>query len=134
MTTSAHAIPNGEPNITPMIDVLLVLLIVFMVSVVQVHRTMDVQLPEPCVGTCASAVPIVLEILPGPTYRLNQREIPPSRLAAELSAAYRIRPDRTLQLAGRAGVRYDDIMKAMDIAKGAGVTVLGIVPKATTSQ
>jgi len=122
-------IPNAEPNVTPMIDVLLVLLIVFMMIAVQVHRSIDVQLPEPCVGACTGASPIVLEVLPGPTYRLNQRPISAARLPAELAAAYLGRPDKTLQVAAGAGVRYDAVVSAMDIAKSAGVIVIGIVPK-----
>ena len=113
MTTATRSIPNAEPNVTPMIDVLLVLLIVFMMVASQVHRSIDVQLPEPCVGGCTGAPAIVLEVLPGPSYRLNQRAI----------------PDKKIQVAGRVGVRYADVVNAMDVAKSAGATVIGIVPK-----
>jgi len=112
-----------------MIDVLLVLLIVFMMVAVQVHRSIDVQLPEPCVGACPTTTPIVLEVLPGPSYRLNQRPIARPNLLPELSATYRGRPDKGIQVAGKGGVRYDDVVHAMDVAKSAGATVIGIVPK-----
>jgi len=131
MTTETAIVPNAEPNITPMIDVLLVLLIVFMMMAVQVHRSIDVQLPEPCIGACTSgAPPIVLEVLPGPTYRLNQRLIAGTSLLGELATTYRGRPDKKIQVAGRPGVRYADVVNAMDIAKSAGATVIGIMPKA----
>jgi biopolymer transport protein ExbD len=133
MKTSTSSIPNAEPNVTPMIDVLLVLLIVFMMVAVQVHRSIDVQLPEPRVGPSSGATAIVLEVLPGPAYRLNQRPIAKPDLFAELTATYRGRPDRTIQVAGKAGVRYDDVVSAMDVAKAAGATVIGIVPKAVSS-
>lgn len=129
MTSATASVPNAEPNVTPMIDVLLVLLIVFMMVAVQVHRSIDVQLPEPCVHGCTTATPIVLEVLPGPRYRLNQRPIASLNLLPELAATYRGRPDKSIQVAGRAGVRYDDVVNAMDIAKSAGATVIGIVPK-----
>ena len=61
MLASATRMPNAEPNVTSMIDVLLVLLIVFMTIVVQVHHTMDVQLPTPCSGVCGGDTPIILE-------------------------------------------------------------------------
>ena len=84
--SSARIIPSAEPNFTPMIDVLLVLLIVFMLAVVQVHRTMDVQLPQPCGNPCdAPGDAIVLEILPGPSYRLNGSEVKPDELRDHLT-------------------------------------------------
>lgn len=129
MTPATWSIPNAEPNVTPMIDVLLVLLIVFMMVAIQVHRSIDVQLPEPCVAACNGAPPIVLEVLPGPSYRLNQRAIAGPNLLAELTATYRGRPDKTIQVAGTAGVRYDAVVNAMDVAKSAGATAIGIVPK-----
>ena len=132
MKTSVPSIPNAEPNVTPMIDVLLVLLIAFMMVAVQVHRSIDVQLPEPRIGASTSEPAIVLEVLPGPTYRLNQRSIAKPNLLAELTATYRGRPDKTIHVAGKPGVRYDDIVSAMDVAKSAGATVIGIVPKSVS--
>lgn len=99
---------------------------------VQVHRSIDVRLPEPCMRACASAPPIVLEVLPGPGYRLNQRPIASSSLLAELTTTYRGRPDKTIEVAGGAGVRYDEVVEAMDVAKSAGAMVIGIVPKAVS--
>jgi biopolymer transport protein ExbD len=131
MLASATRMPNAEPNVTPMIDVLLVLLIVFMTIVVQVHHTMDVQLPTPCAGTCAGDPSIVLEIAPGPTYRINRGEVARSDLEARLRAIYLDRPGKIIQIAGHPGVRYAEIMAAMDVAKGVGVRVISIAPKAT---
>ena len=128
--SSARIIPSAEPNVTPMIDVLLVLLIVFMLAVVQVHRTMDVQLPQPCGNRCdAPGDAIVLEILPGPSYRLNGSEVKPDELRDRLTAVYAGRPNKTIGVAGARGVSYDDVMSSMDVAKSAGVTVIGIVPR-----
>ena len=62
MNASARIFPSAELNVTPMIDVLLVLLIVFMLAVVRVHRTMDVQLPQPCGPACTGDDGIVLEV------------------------------------------------------------------------
>jgi len=131
--SSARIIPSAEPNVTPMIDVLLVLLIVFMLAVVQVHRTMDVQLPQPCGDPChAPGDAIVLEVLPGPSYRLNGTEVRPAELRDRLTAVYAGRPNKTIGVAAAQGVRYDDVMASMDVAKSAGVTVIGIVPRASS--
>ena len=63
MPNQTVSLPVAEPNLTPMIDVLLVLIIVFMVMVAQVYHTMDVQLPDVCVGNCVGSDPIVLEVM-----------------------------------------------------------------------
>jgi biopolymer transport protein TolR len=125
--TSAH--PNFEPNVTPMLDVLLVLLIVFMSISIQIHRSVDVQLPDACTGTCTGGDQIVLEVRPGPKYRINTTMVTPSELAARLTAIYGPRPRKEIQIAGYPGVRYDDVVHAMDVAKSAGVTVVGLAPK-----
>ncbi|HSQ28886.1 MAG TPA: biopolymer transporter ExbD [Gemmatimonadaceae bacterium] len=129
--TAATGRPAAEPNLTPMIDVLLVLIIVFMVVAVQVHRTIDVNLPEQCSGVCAANHPIVLEVLPGPAYRINQRSVPPAELLAELRGIYWARPEKIIQVAGYPQARYDEVIEAMDLAKSAGVRVIGIAPKDT---
>jgi biopolymer transport protein ExbD len=116
-----------------MIDVLLVLLIVFMLAVVRVHRTMDVQLPQPCEAACTAGDAIVLEVLPGPSFRLNGAGVKPGELRDRLTAVYAGRPNKAILIGGARAVRYDDVMSAMDIAKSAGVTVIGIAPRATVA-
>jgi biopolymer transport protein TolR len=134
MSSSTRVVPSAEPNVTPMIDVLLVLLIVFMVAVVQVHHSMDVVLPEACAAGCEGGDAIVLEILPGPEYRLNGSPIPRSGLRERLTSAYAGRPSKIIQVAGVRGVRYDEVMSAMDVAKSAGVKVIGIMPRANSGR
>jgi biopolymer transport protein ExbD len=129
MTAATTATPTCEPNVTPMLDVLLVLLIVFMSVTIQVHRTLDVQLPEPCVGACNGTGQIILEVRPGPTYRINTVDVAGRDLAAELRAVFGPRPEKVIQIAGYPGVRYDDIVGAMDVAKSAGVRVVGLAPR-----
>jgi biopolymer transport protein TolR len=121
--------PSAEPNVTPMIDVLLVLLIVFMVAVVEGRRTMDVQLPVPCVGTCAAGDAIVLEVLPGGVYRLNRGAVAHDELKQRLANVYADRPSKVIAVAGRPGAKYAEVMEAMDVARAAGVRVISIVPK-----
>jgi len=129
MTSGSRLMPSAEPNITPMIDVLLVLLIVFMLMVVQVHRSMDAALPVPCSAPCDGGDAIVLEVRPGPTYWINRSAVSSGELSAQLRSIYAGRSEKVLQVAGHPGVRYDDIIAAMDVAKGSGVHVIGIAPK-----
>jgi len=127
----ATAIPSTEMNVTPMLDVLLVLLIIFMAASIRVYHTMDAQLPQACAGACAGGSSIVLEVLPGPTYRLNRESVAPSALAAKLRSVYDGRPEKIIQIAGYPGVRYEQIVNAMDVARSSGVTVLAVAPRAS---
>ena len=127
MTTT---VKSAEPNVTPMIDVLLVLLIIFMVANVRVQHTMDAQLPERgCDARCNATPQIVLEVLQGPVYRINQTDVAPTELYARLSSIYLARPEKVIQVAGHPGARYQDVIDAMDVARSAGVRVVGIAPK-----
>ena len=112
------------PNVTPMIDVLLVLLIVFMVLVIRVHRTLDVQLPASAGEGGSSG--IVLEVLPGSTFRINSEFVPGASLEPRLTAIYRDRPDKVIHVAGTPGVKYREVTAAVDVARSAGVKVVGI--------
>ena len=126
MRRPAIATLSSELNVTPMLDVLLVLLVIFMASV-QARRAMDVQLPAPCVGACrGDATPIVLEVLPGRHYRLNGAAISEADLPERLRAVYANRPDKVLQVLGARTAVYQDVLGAMDVARGAGVRVIGV--------
>ena len=123
----ALAAMSSEPNVTPMIDVLLVLLIIFMVALVP-RRTMDATLPS-AVGTPDDAPRIVLEVGPRGRYALNQSPVPSRDLEARLRAVYAGRPDKTLVIRGDPRATYQEVITAMDVARGAGVLVLGLDPR-----
>ena len=126
MRRPASTMLSADINVTPMLDVLLVLLVIFMASV-QVRRAMDVQLPVPCVGACrGDDTPIVLEVLPGHMYRLNSAPLSAADLPARLQAVYAGRPDKVLQVAGARDAIYQDVIGAMDVARAAGVQVIGL--------
>ena len=124
-TTPVSQRPTGEMNATPMLDVLLVLLVIFMVMAMRTRQTIDAQLPTPCRGACEGS-PIVLEVLPGPSYRLNSAPVPASELSRRLATVYAARPEKVLQVAGRPGVTYQQVIAAMDVARGAGVRVIAL--------
>jgi biopolymer transport protein ExbD len=123
-SSEARSTPNHEINVTPMLDVLLVLLIIFMAAIPSM-RAIDVQLPDR-ERTAASSTPtIVLELGADGSARINQAAIPPGELAGRLRAIYAGRPEKVLFVKADHRLRYDAVVEAMDVARGAGVEVIG---------
>jgi biopolymer transport protein ExbD len=128
----AAARTMSEINITPLIDVMLVLLIIFMLVTPLASRGLDVDLPAP--GRDAPppvAPPLVLSLESGPEgsviASLNRQ--PVSRVALERTLAdlYETRTDRTLFVRIAGGLRYGQVVEAMDVARGAGVERIGLL-------
>jgi|SRR5688572_9188841 biopolymer transport protein TolR len=123
---------TNDINVTPMIDVLLVLLIIFMLVVPMARKAIDLQLPDPQPST-APANPqsnqIVLEVLPNNAYSINKEPVTRDRLGARLKEIYDPRPDKIIFVKGANEVKYQDVIHAMDVARGAGVKVIGVPPK-----
>ncbi len=119
-----------EPNVVPMIDVLLVLLIIFMlVVVVPDRRAFDLVLPDPS-GTSTGPASIVLTVAEGPRYSLNGQQLPAGNLESALREAFRDRRERILFVEGERTLSYQNVVRAFDAARGAGVSVTAIVPGA----
>ena len=116
-----------EPNVTPMIDVMLVLLIAFLVALPS-DRSIDAQLPQKSGGVEGSRIALTVRGEGG--FDLNGERIPDERaLGARLRAVYAGRPERTLFVGADSGVKYERVIVAMDSARGAGVAVIGITPR-----
>jgi biopolymer transport protein TolR len=123
---------QNEPNVTPMIDVLLVLLIIFMMAVPMMRKAIDVQLPDPTPQQAPANQPmnqIVLQVLPGGRYKVNTEDVTKDRLAARLKEIYDPRPEKIIFVKGDPKVKFQDVVTAMDISRGAGVKVIGLAPK-----
>ena len=123
---------TNEINVTPMIDVLLVLLIIFMMVIPMSRKAIDLQLPDPTPDNSNSGPPpaqIVLEVLPGNVYKVNTQPIAKNDLAKKLKEIYDPRPEKIIFVKGDPAVKYSDVIYAMDVARGAGVKVIGVPPK-----
>ncbi|HEU4569702.1 MAG TPA: biopolymer transporter ExbD [Gemmatimonadales bacterium] len=122
---------NSEINVTPMIDVLLVLLIIFMIIQPLNRKTIKIQVPPPqtaAVPPGAQSNQIVLEIKDDGTFAINGQPCPKDQLDAQIHSIYDARPVKLLFVKPGLSREYQDIIEAMDIARGAGVEVIGFTP------
>ena len=118
---------ENEINVTPMIDVLLVLLIIFMAAIPSMRKSIDVQVPDRTTTSLTEgARSIVLEIDAQGAYSINQSFVPPGELSVRLREIYDARPDKVLFVKGDGKLKYAQVVEAMDAARGAGVEVLGL--------
>jgi biopolymer transport protein ExbD len=130
-TQGAHSSIN-DINVTPMIDVLLVLLIIFMITQPLSRMTLRVQVPpppQPSATPPAQSNQIVLEMPDNGTFLINGQPVPKNQLDAQLHAIYDPRPAKLLFVKPGQNRVFQDVIEAMDVARGAGVQVLGFTPK-----
>ena len=123
---------TNDINVTPMIDVLLVLLIIFMAAIQSMRKSIDLQLPDPTPQQSVApsqSNQIVMEVGPNNYYALNKEVVPKENLAARLKSIYDGRPEKIIFVKGDSTLKYEDVIWAMDVARGAGVKVIGIPPK-----
>lgn len=151
MSTGGGGGLTAEPNVTPMIDVLLVLLIIFMLIVPMARKAIDLQLPDPTPQNSPpppSSDQIVLEVAADGSYKINTEAVAHDNLERRLHEIYDNRPDKVLFVKGDTAASYQTIMTAIDVARGSGwrpacnrfstamaqdsgcALVIGITPKA----
>jgi biopolymer transport protein ExbD len=122
---------TSEINVTPMIDVLLVLLIIFMVIVPALPRGEAALVPKASSGDLKVPEAVVLEVLKGGdgdvSFRINQQVVARQDLPARLAAIYANRAQRVLFVKGDDALSFTQVAQAIDIGHMAGVDQIGLI-------
>ncbi|HEY7406402.1 MAG TPA: biopolymer transporter ExbD [Candidatus Angelobacter sp.] len=134
MTTGARKGPAAEINVTPLIDVLLVLLIIFMVILPQHSLGELAQIPQPSPDRSVPnpLAPVVIELKDAgdgrrPDLTINQKQIKWEELEASLQAMYSAREDRVAFVKGDPEIEFTFVAEAVDISHRAGAVRVGLL-------
>jgi biopolymer transport protein TolR len=120
--------PLSEINVTPFVDVMLVLLIIFMVTAPMMQQGIDVDLPETTTQNLRIRdEPLVLTVKKDGEYFLGRRKIPEAELSERLVAILEGLDRKEIFLRADKGARYGAVVKALAAARQAGATKLGMV-------
>ena len=122
--------PMGEINVTPFVDVMLVLLIVFMVTAPLLTVGVEVDLPKTQAGQInADAAPLVVSIKDDGTLYLQETEMPPDQLIPRLQAISNANPSVRIFVRGDAAVAYGDVLGVMGRIQAAGFERVALVAR-----
>lgn len=128
---ATHSVPMGDMNMTPLIDILLVLLVMLVLTIPAATHSLDIELPKPCVDDCAlaplSPVANRLSIDGDDQLLWNGSRIGQPELAGLLARTRRMKVEPELQFEPQARASYELSALTLRTIKASGVTKFGFV-------
>ncbi|MEO8503220.1 MAG: protein TolR [Acidobacteriota bacterium] len=126
----------GDINVTPLVDVMLVLLIIFMVTAPMLHQGIEVALPKASAETLPQRAddPLVLSIRRDGMVFIRDTPVHPTQLVARLTPMLKGRADQSVYLKGDRDVPYGRVMEVLDLLHQGGIQRVGMVTEKPTTK
>ena len=126
----------SDPNIVPLIDVLLLLIIIFMVLTPKIPTGLPTLIPQPAPKSNAQPEPstIVVQVMPGNKVMINEQQSDWDTLGTRLSDIFKERANKVAFVKGDGDVSFQRVARAIDIMKGAGIEHVGLITPAVTTE
>ena len=126
----------ADINVTPLVDVMLVLLIIFMVTAPMLHQGISVALPKTATTNLRSTLedPIVLSISRDGLYSINETPVARGLLKDRLKAILRGRKEKAVLLKADRSLSYGTVIETLDLLNRMGIEILGMITDTTGSQ